>query len=115
MAARRPKHIPIRSCVVCRQSSDKRTLLRVVRQPEKAGGVVTADATGKLSGRGAYVCADEKCIGLAQKQKRFERALAAAPGAIGPELFENLRRQLPQALAVPSECVDETKPSVEVL
>lgn len=91
MAERRQKHIPIRSCVVCRLTSDKRTLLRVVRQPEKIGGRVVVDSTGKLAGRGAYVCANEKCIGLAHKQKRFERALTVAADALDAGLFERLR------------------------
>jgi predicted RNA-binding protein YlxR (DUF448 family) len=90
MALRHPKHIPIRSCVVCRETSDKRQLLRVVRQPEKAGGAVIADATGKMSGRGAYVCANDKCIALAQKQKRFERALAVSSEKIEADLYDML-------------------------
>ncbi len=62
----------------------------MVRQPEKSGGIVVADPTGKLSGRGAYVCAAETCIALAQKQKRFERALAVSASSIESDLFEKL-------------------------
>ena len=71
------RRVPIRSCVVCRQTSDKRTLLRVVRAPEKDGGAVAADPTGRANGRGAYICAAPACIEKAAKQKRFERALSA--------------------------------------
>ena len=90
MAVRRPKHIPIRSCIVCRRSSDKRALLRVVRQPEKLGSAVVPDPTCKLAGRGAYVCASEACIKLAQKQKRFERALSVGAEFLHSELFDKL-------------------------
>ncbi len=45
-------HTPIRTCVVCRQTSEKKTLLRVVRAPEKDGGGVAADPTGRANGRG---------------------------------------------------------------
>lgn len=72
------RRVPIRSCVVCRQTSDKKTLLRVVRAPEKDGGAVAADPTGRANGRGAYICASLPCIEKAVKQKRFERALSAS-------------------------------------
>ncbi len=71
------RRVPIRSCVVCRQTSDKKTLLRVVRAPEKDGGAVAADPTGRANGRGAYICAALECIEKAAKQKRFERSLSA--------------------------------------
>ena len=81
-------HTPIRTCVVCRQTSDKRTLLRVVRRPEKDGGGVVADPKGKMSGRGAYVCAAAECIDKALKQKRFERSLSvpSVPATLGDAL-----------------------------
>jgi predicted RNA-binding protein YlxR (DUF448 family) len=49
--ARKPKHIPQRTCVGCRSVLPKRTLVRLVRQPEG----VQVDPTGKASGRGAYL------------------------------------------------------------
>ena len=53
----RKKHIPQRMCVACRESQDKRSLVRLVRTPE---GVVI-DKSGKLAGRGAYLHADPIC------------------------------------------------------
>ncbi len=53
------KKKPQRSCVSCRTVRDKKDLLRVVVSPE---GDVVYDPTGKLAGRGAYLCPDEKCI-----------------------------------------------------
>ncbi len=50
--------MPQRMCVVCRDRSAKRSLTRVVRTPE---GVVMVDPTGKLNGRGAYLCDDKTC------------------------------------------------------
>lgn len=66
----RQKHKPQRMCVACRQSQDKKSLVRIVRTPEG----VYVDETGKLSGRGAYLHADPSCweIGL---KKSLERAL----------------------------------------
>ena len=84
----KPRHVPIRMCVVCRQTSEKKTLLRVIRRPEKVGGGVVPDPTGKASGRGAYVCASAACIDKAIKQKRFERSLSvnSVPETLGAEL-----------------------------
>ena len=53
----RRKHVPQRMCVVCRESQDKRTLVRIVRTSEG----VFVDESGKLSGRGAYLHADQSC------------------------------------------------------
>jgi predicted RNA-binding protein YlxR (DUF448 family) len=74
-----------------------------------------ADETGKLSGRGAYVCANEKCIGLAAKQKRFERALAVSSGIITPELFETLYRLAPKDGAQAGIGDVETNPTADML
>lgn len=89
----RARHAPIRSCVACRQTSDKRTLLRVVRKPEKDGGGVETDLSGRKPGRGAYVCRDIKCIQLAAKQRRFDRALSVTAGTVPQSLFDELTAQ----------------------
>ena len=66
------RHIPMRSCIACRAKTAKRELLRIVATPE--GGIVF-DARGKISGRGAYVCAD--CAGSPEniKKGRLEHTL----------------------------------------
>lgn len=64
-------------------------LLRVVRAPEKDGGGVAVDPTGRANGRGAYICASADCIDKAIKQKRFERSLSAGP--VPPSLAEALK------------------------
>jgi uncharacterized protein len=66
---KRPKHVPLRTCIACRESKPKRELLRVVRTPD---GHVLLDATGKKSGRGAYICARLSCWETALKKKRLE-------------------------------------------
>jgi predicted RNA-binding protein YlxR (DUF448 family) len=50
---------PQRSCISCRKVFDKKDLLRIVRTPE---GEVVVDPSGKMSGRGAYICSDPECI-----------------------------------------------------
>jgi predicted RNA-binding protein YlxR (DUF448 family) len=58
MTTSRPKHVPQRTCVVCRSTNAKRTLTRLVRTAE---GRVVVDHTGKQNGRGAYVCHQASC------------------------------------------------------
>src|SRR5437588_9337494 len=70
---KRPKHVPLRTCVACHETKPKRELLRVVRTPD---GHVVIDATGKKSGRGAYLCARLSCWEDAIKKKRLEQEFA---------------------------------------
>lgn len=62
---RRPRHVPQRSCVVCRRQFDKRRLTRVVRTSENG---VRIDPTGKQNGRGAYLCDQAACWDKAIRQ-----------------------------------------------
>ena len=83
MAKTRP--LPIRTCVACRQTDEKRDLLRVVRQTD---GTTVYDVKGKLSGRGAYVCAITDCIQNAKKRRQLERSLKVI--TISEEVFQTL-------------------------
>lgn len=53
----RQKHVPQRMCVVCRTTADKRALTRLVRLPDG----VQVDPSGKMNGRGAYLCSNPDC------------------------------------------------------
>ena len=68
----KPKKIPMRMCVGCREMKPKRELIRVVRSPE---GEVSMDPVGKKPGRGAYVCRNVDCLKRAIKQRQLERQL----------------------------------------
>ena len=63
---------PVRTCVACKASSDKRELVRIVRTPE---GDVHVDPTGKANGRGSYVCREQACFDTAVARRRFDGAL----------------------------------------
>ena len=56
--AKKPKHIPQRTCVGCRTVLAKRTLVRVVRRSVEG---VVVDPSGKLAGRGAYLHNRKSC------------------------------------------------------
>jgi uncharacterized protein len=79
----RPK-VPIRSCVGCREPSGKKTLIRIVRT---ANGDVRVDPSGKMPGRGAYLCGKKDCLKQAIKHKKLGRALRCEiPASIATEL-----------------------------
>ena len=85
----KPKKIPMRMCVGCREMKPKKDLIRVVRSPE---GEVSMDPVGKKPGRGAYVCRSESCLKRAIKQRQLERQLEV-------QLTEEVSVALTQALA----------------
>ena len=82
------KKVPLRKCVGCMQSFEKKDLIRVVRSPE---GEVSLDFSGKKSGRGAYVCRNATCLKKAIKSKRIERNLECS---IPDEVYERLEGEL---------------------
>ena len=92
----KPKKIPMRMCVGCREMKPKRELIRVVRSPE---GEVSMDPVGKKPGRGAYVCRQESCLMRAIKQKQLERQLQVQLTA---EVAEALKTELAN-LPAPTE------------
>lgn len=69
--SRRQKRVPWRTCVVCREARAKRQLTRLVRTPEG----VQIDTTGKLHGRGAYLCDNVTCWQKAAEGDALGRAL----------------------------------------
>ena len=82
------KKIPLRQCMGCRERTDKRNLIRVVRTPD---GNVQLDFSGKVSGRGAYICPKAECLKKAQKAKSLERNLEVP---IPDEVYERLSREI---------------------
>ena len=72
----RPKHRPQRTCIACRETKDKRDLIRVVRTP---AGDLIVDPTGKANGRGAYLCRQASCWEKGLQKQRLAQALKITP------------------------------------
>lgn len=68
----KPRKIPMRMCVGCREMKPKASLLRVVKPQE---GDAHIDRSGKAAGRGAYVCNSIDCLKRAEKTRALDRAL----------------------------------------
>ncbi len=82
------RKVPLRKCIGCNTSKDKRELIRVVRNAE---GEISIDTTGKKPGRGAYICKDAACLKLAKKGKKLDKAFDVA---ISDEIYARLEQEL---------------------
>jgi predicted RNA-binding protein YlxR (DUF448 family) len=82
------KKPPMRTCLGCGSVISKRELLRVVRTPE---GAVQLDKSGKLPGRGAYICPKIECLEKAVKAKKLSRSLEIE---VSSEVIEQLKKAL---------------------
>ncbi|MBR5223731.1 MAG: YlxR family protein [Clostridia bacterium] len=85
------KKIPMRMCTGCHEMKPKKELIRVVKTPE---GEIKLDFTGKLNGRGAYICNCAECLKKAKKQNSLSRAFSMAVSA---EVYDNLEKALSEA------------------
>ena len=65
------KKLPQRTCIGCNTQKDKKDLIRIVKNKE---GEISLDRTGKLPGRGAYICDNSECLEKAIKMKRLEKS-----------------------------------------
>jgi predicted RNA-binding protein YlxR (DUF448 family) len=85
MPKRRPDHIPTRSCAVCRVSRPKREMDRLVRATD---GTIHRDPTGRMPGRGTYLCHEPACREPRAAAAAVRRALGAelAPGVLEIEV-----------------------------
>jgi predicted RNA-binding protein YlxR (DUF448 family) len=84
----KPRKIPMRMCVGCREMKPKAQLLRVVKPQE---GQAHIDRTGKAPGRGAYICGQIECFKKARKSRALERALDAK---IDEAVFDQLEASI---------------------
>ncbi len=82
------KKIPMRMCTGCREMKPKKELVRVVKTPEND---IKLDTTGKLNGRGAYICKDKECLNKARKMNAFSRTFGIA---VPQEIYSQLETEL---------------------
>lgn len=82
------KKIPMRMCTACREIKPKRELVRVVKTPENE---ILLDLTGKLNGRGAYICKSVECLEKAEKSNALQRAFSCE---VSKEIYDRLKKEL---------------------
>ena len=82
------RKIPTRRCTGCGEHFPKLELIRVLRLPS---GEIVLDTTGKMSGRGAYICKNISCLKKARKSRRIETSLECA---IPDEIYNKMEEEL---------------------
>lgn len=82
------KKVPMRKCISCGEMIGKKGAVRIVRTPE---GEIVLDKTGKMNGRGAYLCRDLNCFSAAKKGKKLERSFKRQ---ISEEIYEKILKEL---------------------
>ena len=87
----RPKRMPQRTCVGCRQVLGKRALVRLVRGAEG----VRVDPTGKANGRGAYLHNQRSCWERALRSDALEKALRVDLGDTDRATLSQIGQAMP--------------------
>jgi len=82
------RRIPMRQCMGCRERRAKKEMIRVVRCTD---GAVQLDFSGKLNGRGAYLCPDPECLKKAIRSKALDRSLEVT---IPQEVYDRLTAEM---------------------
>ena len=77
----------MRMCTGCREMKPKIELIRIVKTPE---GEIKLD-TGRLGGRGAYLCKNADCLKKVRKNGALKRAFETE---IPDEILTEIERQL---------------------
>ena len=72
-------------CIGCNTKRDKKDLIRIVKNKNEE---ITIDLTGKMEGRGTYICKREECLKKAIKNKRMSRTFEIE---ISDSIYNNLR------------------------
>lgn len=82
------KKIPQRMCLGCREMKPKTELIRIVMNKS---GEVSLDFTGKMPGRGAYICNSKECAAKLKKTHGIDRNFKIS---VNPELYDEIERML---------------------
>ncbi|ERS93196.1 RNase P modulator RnpM [Staphylococcus simulans] len=82
------KKIPMRKCILSNEMRPKNDMIRVVINKE---GGISADATGKKPGRGAYVSKDVALVEKAQQKGILEKFFNADAETLEPVYKEIIR------------------------
>lgn len=64
------KKQPERTCMGCNEKKSKKEFIRIVKNKDNE---INIDRTGKMPGRGAYICDDIQCLEKLIKTKRLEK------------------------------------------
>ncbi len=82
------KKVPLRKCTGCQEMKPKKELIRIVKSDD---GVFRLDRSGKMQGRGAYICPNAECLEKAHKSKGLERSFKEK---VPQSVYEELKKEM---------------------
>ena len=82
------KSVPMRMCIACRQMKPKKEMYRVVKN---ADGEICVDLTGKMAGRGAYICSADECQKKLADKKLLHKAFSAE---VPQEIYRGIQEEV---------------------
>ena len=82
------KSKPQRMCIGCRNMKEKDRLIRIVRLTDDTFHL---DPTGRMNGKGAYLCKDPVCLQQAIKSKALNRSFRQAVPEV---VYEQLTKEM---------------------
>ena len=82
------RKIPLRMCIACRELKPKRDMLRVVKN---AAGEIRLDFSGKLPGRGAYLCDSADCVKKLRKARLLNRTFSCE---VSEDVYARIEEEL---------------------
>ena len=85
------KKIPMRQCIGCSEMKSKKEMMRILKTAE---GTIVLDVTGKMNGRGAYLCKSDDCLKKARKNRGIERSFKMS---IPAEVYDNLEKEFAES------------------
>lgn len=82
------KKLPQRTCIGCNTQKEKKDLIRIVKNKQ---GEISLDKTGRLPGRGAYICDNLECLEKLVKSKKLEKSFEMK---IEETIYDELRKRI---------------------
>ena len=80
------RKVPMRTCIACRSCKPKSELIRIVKNNDD----FNVDFTGKMNGRGSYICHDKSCFELLIKNKLLNKTYKQN---ISQDIYDKLKEQ----------------------
>lgn len=82
------RRVPLRKCINCGADKPKEELIRIVRTAENR---VKIDKTGRINGRGAYICLSNKCLEDVIKSNKISKTLKLE---IDKSIYTDLEKEI---------------------
>ncbi len=82
------KKIPLRQCIGCGEMKSKKEMIRILKTESEG---ILLDATGRKTGRGAYICPSADCLKKAVKSRGLDRSFKMQ---VPREVYETLEKEM---------------------